>query len=336
MRVGRLVGTLLGCVAVVCGFAFATEEPIRAAAICSVPFHAGAYDQAQWAAISKVLIEEFGWHVTPVEGVPFPKLAEVGRDLALAGYDVIIYTSSGHIAAWHEVAPEFPDTWFWLISQVEDLPDSPRVVGLDIDAFNAGVIVGIAMAKLSQAGHIGVVGGYPILALLHMFSGIFAGAQYVNPNISARVTWIGTWEDIPKAYEGAKTLIAEGADVLFDISGWGYRGTISACEEAGIKFVGYALDQSHESPVVVISHAWDLEHVYRKLATELMAGTLERQIYRCPPSYTYLIPAPNRLPPELEAEIMELMKKVWAGEITLPRVILTATELSEGIGPRYR
>ena len=307
------------------------ERQIRAGAIYSVPVHAGAYDQAQWAAQNKVLVEEFGWHLSVAEDVPFPKLAEAARGFAAAGYDVVIFTSAGHTAAWHEVAPEFPDTWFVLISLVTKLPDSPRVAGWDLDMYHGGTLVGVAMAKLSEAGHFGIVAGVPIPAFAVLFSGIFAGAEFVNPDIMARVAWVGGWSDVPKSYELGRMLIAEGADVLYDISGWGYRGTIAAAEVAGIRFVGYALDQYAESPVVVTSHVWDLERVYYDLATMMAEGTLERKIYPIGPGYTTLAPSRGRIPAELEADIMEMVRKIDAGEIEIPKVMRTIEELTEGI-----
>ncbi|MBT9137271.1 MAG: Purine-binding protein [Firmicutes bacterium] len=306
-------------------------KPIRVGVIYSVPVHAGAYDQAQWAAQNRVLVEEFGWHLSLAEDVPFPKLAAAARGFAVAGYDIVIFTSAGHTAAWHEVAPEFPDTWFVLISLVAELPDSPRVAGWDLDMYHGGTIVGVAMAKLSEAGHFGIVAGVPVPAFKVLFSGIFAGAQFVNPDIRARVAWVGGWADVPKAHELARVLIGEGADVLYDISGWGYRGTIAAAEDAGIRFVGYALDQYFESPVVVTSHVWDLDRVYYDLATMLEAGTLERKIYPIGPGYTTLAPFRGRIPAELEAEIMELVRKIDAGEIVIPVVMRTIEGLTKGM-----
>jgi hypothetical protein len=60
-------------------------------------------------------------------------------------------------------------------------------------------------------------------------------------------------------------------------------------------------------------------------------GTLERKIYPIGPGYTTLAPFRGRIPADLEAEIIELVRKIDAGEIVIPVKTRTITELTVGI-----
>jgi len=99
------------------------EEEVQVAVIYSIsdPERAGGWDRAQFVGHQK-LEEEYGWEVSIAEDVPFAELASVATEFAERDYDMVLFSSSGHTEAWMEVAPQYPDTWFMMMS-VATSPD---------------------------------------------------------------------------------------------------------------------------------------------------------------------------------------------------------------------
>ena len=85
--------------------------------------------------------------------------------------------------------------------------------------------------------------------------GFEAGMRAANPDARFADRIIGNWYDANKAAELAKSLVAEGADVILPIAGGAGQGVLTAAKEAGIKALwfdnsGYAL-----APGVVVGSA---------------------------------------------------------------------------------
>ena len=147
-----LVGLAAGAIAATGGAPqpAAAQAPVRAAAIFSVP-NPGAvngWDRGQFEGV-QMLIKNHGWNVTVAEAVPFPRLAETATGYAQSGFDVVIFTSSGHIGAWNEVAPKHPKTLFVLMSGTAKLPDAPNVRAYSADFYGYGVLAGVTAATAS-------------------------------------------------------------------------------------------------------------------------------------------------------------------------------------------
>lgn len=58
------------------------------------------------------------------------------------------------------------------------------------------------------------------------------------------MAYTGSWDDLPKAKECAESLISQGCDVLLALGDAYSVGVYQACEEKGIKSMGWVSDQS--------------------------------------------------------------------------------------------
>ncbi|HUX41225.1 MAG TPA: BMP family ABC transporter substrate-binding protein [Rectinemataceae bacterium] len=95
---------------------------------------------------------------------------------------------------------------------------------------------------------------YPTLDRL-IEPGFEAGLRAADPEARFADRVLGNWYDANKAAELAKSLIAEGADIILPIAGGAGQGVLTAAKEAGIKALwfdnsGYAL-----APGVVVGSA---------------------------------------------------------------------------------
>lgn len=299
------------------------EVPVRVGVIYSIPDPArgGGWDRAQYAGQS-LLRDEFGWELSIAEDVPFPKQASTAAAFAEKGFDMVIFTSAGHIDAWMEVAPQHPDTWFLLMSVVTELPESDNVAAWSPDMYTYGTLIGAVAAMLSETNVIGLVGGVPVGALVELFSGVIEGAKAINPETEVLVSWVGDWVDKAAHNEVTRLQIVEGADIIFTVTGPGTFGVYEAADAGGAWVIGYAHDMYEDAPgTIVTSLVFDTTTMYRDLAESFLDGTLTRKIVPVGAELFTLAGFRGHIPAEKEAEIRATKQKIVTGEIVIPRVV---------------
>lgn len=308
----------------------ATEAPATTVAempkVCSMfsvpdPENGGGWDRAQSAGLS-VLKDEYGWELSVAEDVPYAKISETTLNYLDKGYNMVIFPDNGMIESWKELAPQYPDTWMVMTSLADELPDSPKSAAYAPDFFVYGNMVGIAMAKASATGKIGIVGGAPIPVLETLFSGIIEGAKYVNPNIAYTVYWAGDWVDTAKHKELALLQTNDGADVLFTVTGPGAKGIYDAAVEGGAKVIGYAWDLYNDNPqAFMTSLQIDFPALYMEVAENFVNGTMEHKIYDMGLKYFYFADFRGSVPAEVEKDILDTVQQLKDGSLTITKVL---------------
>jgi basic membrane protein A len=301
------------------GEAGAQPRPVRAAAIFSIPNPAAlnGWDRAQYEGVQH-LISKHGWQVTIAEAVPFPRLAETAARYAESGYDAVIFTSSGHIGAWKEVAPRYPKTWFVLMSAVDTLPDAPNVVAYNPDFYAYGVLVGATAATASTARKIAAVGGAPVHALVVMFSGIIEGARAVRPEVEVATAFSGSWTDVPKVREVTTLQIQRGADIVFACAGASTKGILEAAEHAKVLTIGYVTDWYPDSPSTMTGVLMNIPGWYEALARDVAGKRLERKIVTFGIESFGLADFRGTIPPAREKEVRAVFARIQGGEVKVP------------------
>ena len=92
-------------------------------------------------------------------------------------------------------------------------------------AYLAGMLAG----GLTKSNVIGVVAAMPIAEVNRLANAFILGAQSVNPDVTALVSFINSFYDPATAKEAAVAQIGAGADVLYAER----AGVIEAASEAG-------------------------------------------------------------------------------------------------------
>ena len=87
------------------------------------------------------------------------------------------------------------------------------------------------------------------------------------------VAYTGSWDDLPKAKECAESLISQGCDVLLALGDAYSVGVYQACEEKGIKAMGWVSDQSGLSDTVICSGLQSNADVYVATAQSFLDGS---------------------------------------------------------------
>ncbi|HSW10277.1 MAG TPA: BMP family ABC transporter substrate-binding protein [Bacillota bacterium] len=305
------------------------QDPVQAAIIFSIvnPARAGGWDRADWAGIL-ALREEFGWEVTVAEGVPYGQVAATAAGFAEAGYDIVIFPDAGMTDAWHEVSPKYPKTWFVMMSMAEQLPASPRVAAWSPDLYAYGQMLGVAAAKSSQTGTIGLLGGVPVPVIAYLFSGAVEAARFVRPDIRVLTNFVGDWVDVTAHREITALQVREGADVVFALTGPGILGSYEAAIAGNARVIGHAWDLHEDAPdAILTSMVLDKPRMYRDLARQFEADMLEKKIVDVGVEYFKLADFRGAIPQATVDEINELVEKLRGGELPVPKVVHSIEDL---------
>lgn len=154
--------------------------------------------------------------------------AEVER-LAAAGEDLVfVSTNETDISA---AAARHADTRFVTMGPPVD---APNVTAIGFAHQEGAFLAGAAAALTTQTGVVGFIGGADTLELLRFEAGFAAGARHVAPDIRVIVRYLSRlpvydgFVDVAGAAEVTRTMVAEGADVVFPAAGGAQVGSLNA------------------------------------------------------------------------------------------------------------
>lgn len=292
-------------------------KPVKAAVIFSVanPGATAGWDAGSFDGV-KLLKDKYGWDVTVAEAVPFPRLSATAANYAQSGFDVVIFTSSGHIGAWNEVAPKFPNTLFAMMSVVNELPKAKNAMAFSLDVYGYGAIGGMTAALASKTGKIAAVGGAPVPGLITWMSGIIEGAKAARPDVQILTAFSGDWSNVPRAREVTALQLERGADIIVMNAGGGTRGVLDAVESANALSIGYATDLYAESKKAILtSTLMNIPNWYEDLAKTIADGKTEARIVDYGPATFTLADMHSKLDATVEKSIRQTVERYQRGEL---------------------
>jgi basic membrane protein A len=165
------------------------------------------------------------------------------------GYDVIITIGMGLRNETLHFADLYPDSVFMGIDQVDD-EIRPNLISVTFPEDQAGFLAGALAARLTQTKVIGAVCETSGLdAMWRYCEGFRKGAFYIDRDIKALVKYRndGSSEklfiDSEWGNTTARTMIQQGADVIFGAGGGTGQGALAAAAEARVYAIGAEKDQ---------------------------------------------------------------------------------------------
>lgn len=167
--------------------------------------------------------------------------------------DVVFGDAFGNEEAVRRVAAQYPAIAFVFGSGGG--PAEPNFSVFDNWIHEPAYLCGMLAGGLTESNVIGVVGGFPVPEVNRITNAFIDGAQEVNPDVEAKVTFINSWFDPAAAKEAALAQIDAGADFLFAER----FGVIEAAQENDVLACGNMSDQKELAPEHVVSSAvWDM------------------------------------------------------------------------------
>lgn len=274
----------LGCLVTIAGCSGAKDEPDPAQT-------AAAESKLKVALLTPSPISDAGWSAMAYEGLKAvekelgaevrnqeaksAQIPDAMRSYAQKGFRIVF----GHGYEYNEpsirVAKDFPETVF-VSSSGGHTADN---VGAFRFALEEGFfLAGMAAAKLSKSGAVGMVGGDDVPSIRSTFKAFAAGAWSVNPEIKVREVFTGSGSDSAAAKRATLQLIEEGADCIIHQANAAAKGVFDACEEKGVMAFGANSDQNSVSPAIVASAVIVAGPAFLELAREVQSGNYKGRI----------------------------------------------------------
>lgn len=294
-------------------------DPIKVAGIYTVPVEQQWVSRIHIAAEAAAAAGQITY--TFSENVANTDYPRVMREYAESGVQLMIGEVFAVEAEAREVAADYPEVAFLMGSSFLEDPGLENFAVFDNYIQDAAYLTGIIAGAMSEAGNIGMVGGFPIPEVNRLMHAFMAGAREMNPDVTFQVSFIGSWFDPPKAKETAFAMIENGADLLYAER----FGVSDAAQERGLLAIGNVIDTQADYPDTVVASAlWHFEPTLQAAIAEVNAGTFEAKNYGV---YSYMIEEGSSLAPlgtfegKVPEAAMELVREreaaIRAGEFTV-------------------
>lgn len=192
-----------------------------------------------------------------VEDVVYADGERIGRDLANSGTYEMIIMHSAYVDSVNALAPDFPEIAFGLSGSGNDIAMGGNVYWIDVFIHEPAYLLGMIAGSMTETGQISAVAGFPFANVNAPVHAFIDGAQSIDPDITASVTYIESWFDAVTANESAIAQIAAGSDMIYAER----FGPVDAAASAdGVFAFGHFTDQASLNPDIVLASAlalWD-------------------------------------------------------------------------------
>jgi len=260
VRLTKRIAVLAACSAVALGVAACgsdddggggggSGDAVKVAMVLPGPINDEGFNQSGYEGLKEC--EAAGAEITYQEKTPVPDFVKAFETLAQSNQLVIGHGFEfGEIA--HEVAGDYPDTDFAVTSNPLE-PEDDNTQHIMPNSTQGAYLAGVAAGKTTKSNKLGGIAGFDFPVLEAQMAAFEAGAKSVNPKASLKTVYLGTFDDVAKGKEAARSQAASGIDVIYHIADAAGVGVIDGAQEEGIKAVGWGVDQSDLAPDTVIA-----------------------------------------------------------------------------------
>jgi basic membrane protein A len=235
-------------------------------------------------------------------------------------YDLVVLDSAGFEEPLLEVAPEFPDTKFAVVSDLATTGGNKNLSGWAFNWNEYGYLAGTVACKVAGKGSkIGHVNSIPIPAFTRWSAGAKqAAGDYCGSESDYLVSWTNSFEDPAKSKQAALSLINKGAEVLMSSTDTADDGTREAVKSENKKYLGAYLDEGAKLECcTVTSIVIDFDRAYDEIGRDFTSGEFGKiTSLNIGNGGIKLAPFANAAE-GLEAEVADVADKIKAGEIKI-------------------
>jgi basic membrane protein A and related proteins len=300
------------------GDAASTEESTGKVAFIGVaPVTQGNWDPAGYQAFTAAA-KKYNFEPTNQESVAYDAAAPVIRRLA-GENDMVIAHSSGYEAAMLEVAPEFPDVWFVLFSDLSGTGGNDNVAGWAVNWNEYGYLAAAAGCFAAQedgGDTIGHVNSQPIPAFTRYAAGEKQAAEEQGCKWLTR--WTNSFEDVAKAKQAALSMINDGASVVTSSADTADEGSREGAVEADALYIGNYVAETELAPDHTITSVMiNFDQAYDEIGKLFAEDALEAKKYDVNiegGGLTYEEPFSN-VGKEVQTKATDVMEQIKSGEI---------------------
>jgi basic membrane lipoprotein Med (substrate-binding protein (PBP1-ABC) superfamily) len=215
--------------------------------------------------------DSLGVAVSHVEARTPAEQEEALRTYASQGYDLVFGHGFEFQGAAERVSAQYPKTVFVVTSGERVQGNvSPLIFRLHEASYLAGMVAG----GMTRTNTIGFVGGIELPPIKLAEDAWVAGAKSVNSKVSARSTYLNTFDDVAAGREAALAQIQAGVDMFHHNADQAALGVFQAVKESKSAYIfGANADQSTLAPERTLGSAViDLPRAFLTVAREVKAG----------------------------------------------------------------
>jgi basic membrane protein A len=314
----RWIAGMTGVVtaAIICSSAVAQDQ-LKVGIILPGSMSDNGYN-ADGGRAAEALKADLGADAQVTENVSVANQADLYRQYAATGFNVVIGWGGQFTDGAVQVAEEFPDVRFIVVNS--GVSNGSNLASIDTDIEDWQFLGGFVTAKLSRNGVIGWIGGQCFPATAANLHGVEQGAKYANPDVKILSTFTGDFEDPTKAQQAAQAMIDSGkADALTGNLNNGWFGVIKAAQANGnLPVITEWVDNRALAPEVIAS---SIQKSQAKFVVEVVKaikdGTFEGKHYQfsITPDWGAVMVDTELLPDDLFKEVMDLQAKILSGEV---------------------
>jgi basic membrane protein A len=194
--------------------------------------------------------EELG--VVGVYGEP-AQMSEDERYLefyAEQGFDLVFAIGFLMKSSLEKVAARYPETRFAIL---DEEVDRPNVASVRFREHEGSYLVGALAGRKSRTGKAGIVMGLDIPLLRAFAHGYRQGFLAERPGGEVLEMVAGSFADPVRGKELTRTLVQQGADVVYQAAGQTGNGVIAGAREAGVFAIGVDANQNPLAPGTVLT-----------------------------------------------------------------------------------
>ena len=253
--------------------AFAAETSV--ALLLSGGIADGGWGQHAYEGL-KGLEGKPGFKVAYAENISQAQIPQVARGYADDGSTLIIGHGYEFGSPLLEIAPDYPDTKFFVSSFLPQ-PEVPKnILYADLAYLDVAYAAGALAALISDKKKaVGFVGGGDNPTQQAMMKAFIAGAEKTVPGIKGVGVVTGDYNNAAKGKQTAAAMIGNGADVIWhaaDVTGLG--AIQGAAEAQGGKVLGCYSDQTALAPAAVgTSFAMNLAGMVQTVSQSVADGS---------------------------------------------------------------
>jgi len=267
---------------------------------------------------AKALKSQLNADAQTTENVSVANQADLYRQYAAKGYNVVIGWGGQFTDGAVQVAQEFPSVRFIVVNS--GVENGKNLASIDTDIQDWEFLGGFVTAKLSKNGVIGWIGGQCFPATAANLHGVEQGAKYADANVKVLSTFTGDFEDPTKAQQAAQAMIDSGkASALTGNLNNGWFGVLKAARDNGkVPVVTEWIDNHAQAPDVIASSIQKSQAKFVvAVVKQISDGKFQGKHYQfgITPDWGDVMAKTDLLPDALLREVTALQAKIISGEI---------------------
>lgn len=273
--------------------------------------------------------DETGAVVTAVEAAELADHESNARNFAEQGYDMVVvglYSVADIIA---ELAPQFPETMFWVNGG--NIADIDNYHGANLQSADVNFLVGAFSVYMTEelgfGNKVGWVGGQRNPHLEQGQFGFSAGAKYAGGDSS--IAYVGDFTDSAKGKEIAMQMYDGGIHIIQGWAGGAGHGVHQAADALGGEYYssggGNLEGQFNLAKQMLVCAGVGEEEAVYQAAEALAKGELKGGVYDygVKEGVNDIVYNPGELgsiiPEEIKVKMDEIREKIVSGEIVAPQ-----------------